>query len=308
VRPALAPNGTPDAETGPGSARGSGSASGNAPSDAATGHGAHPGITPLLRGPSHAAPLYLIHPVGGSLMCYLPLARSLAGQHPVRGIASPLLAEPASGYGPDTSAFTRMSWLAEHYAGMIHADTDAPCLVGGWSFGGAAAFETAARLLARDHPVRLLVLLDAPPPGSTAGPLDDAELAGQFLHEVRRMTGATAEEARAGSGNDPLSAAAEEILRGDPDADPAEVRRRFAAFRHHTRSLLQHRDPAPYPGPVLLVHQQPAPGAPPSGDGWLPYLTGPVHRLPLPTDHYGLIGPASTPAIGAAVRHALNGG
>ncbi|MFF5515427.1 thioesterase domain-containing protein [Streptomyces coeruleorubidus] len=256
-------------------------------------------ITGLLPGPAGAAPFYLVHPVGGSLLCYLPLARALAARHPVRGIASPLLSgRPA----PD-----ELSELAERYAGWIAADTRGPCLVGGWSFGGAAAFETAGRLAARGRTVDLLVLLDATPPGSWTGPLDDDTLARQFLYEVRRMSGVSDAEARAGHAADPLGAAVREMAAVDPDADEEETYRRFAAFRRHARSLTGHRPVRPHPGPALVVDTEPVGGAGGRGDAWLPHLAGPVHRLRLPTDHFGLMGAAPASAVAAAVDRARTG-
>ena len=253
-------------------------------------------VTPLLPGPADATPCYLVHPVGGGLLCYLPLARALSARHPVRGISSPLLAgHPVSG---------ELSALAADYAARIDADSTGPCLVGGWSFGGAAAFETARRLTAHDRVVRLLVLLDAPPPGSSTDPMDDDTLARQFLYEVRRMNGMSDDEARAASASDPLAAAADELARVDPDAGPEETARRFDTFSRHSRSLIGHRPAHPHSGPALVVDTQPADGGEPRGAGWLPHLSGPVHRLTLPTDHFGLMGPASAEAIAAAVQSA----
>lgn len=253
-------------------------------------------VTPLLPGPPDATPCYLVHPVGGGLLCYLPLARALSARHAVRGIPSPLLSgQPVPG---------GLSELAVDYAARIDADSSGPCLVGGWSFGGVAAFETARRLTARDRAVRLLVLLDAPPPGSSTGPVDDDTLARQFLYEVRRMNGMSHDEARAAPVSDPLGAAADELARVDPDAGPEETARRFETFSRHSRSLTGHRPAHPHPGPALVVDTRPADGSAPRGAAWLPHLTGPVHRLTLPTDHFGLMGPAAAEAVAAAVERA----
>ncbi|MFG2473002.1 thioesterase domain-containing protein [Streptomyces canus] len=253
-------------------------------------------VTPLLPGPPDADPSYLVHPVGGSLLCYLPLARALSAHHAVRGISSPLLSgQPAPG---------ELTELAADYAARIDADSSGPCLLGGWSFGGTAAFETARRLTGRGRVVRLLVLLDAPPPGSSSGPMDDDTLARQFLYEVRRMSGMSDGEAQNAPARDPLGAAADELARADPDAGPEETARRFDAFTRHSRSLIGHRPTRPYPGPALVVDTHPADGSPPRGAAWLPHLTGPVHRLTLPTDHFGLMGTACAAAIAAAVERA----
>ncbi|MFG3207094.1 thioesterase domain-containing protein [Streptomyces sp. NPDC048192] len=251
-------------------------------------------VTPLLPGPPGTAPCYLVHPVGGGLLCYLPLARALSAHHPVRGISSPLL----SGH----SAPGELSELAADYAARIDADSSGPCLVGGWSFGGAVAFETARRLTGRGRAVRLLVLLDAPAPGSVSGAMDDDTLARQFLYEVRRMNGMSDAEAGVAPAADPLAAAARDLARADPEAGPEETARRFDVFSRHSRSLTGHRAVHPHSGPTLVVDTQPADGGPARGAAWLPHLTGPVHRLTVPTDHFGLMGPEPAADIAAAVE------
>jgi thioesterase domain-containing protein len=54
--------------------------------------------------------------------------------------------------------------MAENYADTVHHTTEGPCLVGGWSFGGVVAFEAARILMARNHAVKGIILIDSPPP------------------------------------------------------------------------------------------------------------------------------------------------
>jgi thioesterase domain-containing protein len=253
-------------------------------------------VTDLSHGPPGGIPVYLIHPVSGTLMCYLPLARALAADHAVRGLASPLLSGVSLPGG--------LADLAAAYAARIRSHAGGPCVLGGWSFGGTAAYETAQRLRAKGADAPLLVMLDAPPPGSWHGPCGDKDLAWQFLREAERMTGTQARVC----GHDPLGATHELLRRYDPDLDRAETERRFAAFREHSRSLLGHHPASPYPGRVLLVDADPGKRGCRRSDDWRPHLAGIVHQLAVDADHYDLVTPAAARETATAVRHALRNG
>jgi thioesterase domain-containing protein len=257
-------------------------------------------VTDLSHGPPDGVPVYLIHPVSGTLMCYLPLARALAADHPVRGLASPLLSGiPLPGGLADLTAA---------YATRIRSNADGPCVLGGWSFGATAAYEIAQRLCANGADVPLLVMLDAPPPGSWHGPCGDEDLAWQFLRETERMTGTQAPAQARPGGYGPLGATHELLRSYDPDLDRAETERRFAAFREHSRSLLGHHPASPYPGQVLLVDADPGKRGCRRSDDWRPHLAGSVHQLAVDADHYDLVSAAAARETAAAVRHALRNG
>jgi thioesterase domain-containing protein len=104
------------------------------------------------------APLLLVHPTSGSASCYLPLARALGGT--VVGVQS------AAFVGADDVPET-IEAMARRYAAAVRAEYGgAPVRLGGWSFGGLVALETARLLEAAGIVVEQLILLDAPAPGS----------------------------------------------------------------------------------------------------------------------------------------------
>ncbi|RDI52702.1 type I polyketide synthase [Nocardia mexicana] len=99
-------------------------------------------------------PLFLVHPTGGDVLCYVDLARKLDTGRPVIGLQDPALAGAA---GPETVAE-----LARTYEAVLRAHQPAgPYLLGGWSMGGIIAHELARRLRAAGDVVSLLVLVDA---------------------------------------------------------------------------------------------------------------------------------------------------
>lgn len=97
--------------------------------------------------------VFLFHPAGGSSVVYQPLMRRLPDDVPVYGVErlEGSLAERAAAYLPDIQR------LAD----------GKPVVLGGWSFGGALAYEVAHQLEESDVEVGLIVLLDTVQPSET---------------------------------------------------------------------------------------------------------------------------------------------
>ncbi|HEY2550764.1 MAG TPA: amino acid adenylation domain-containing protein, partial [Streptosporangiaceae bacterium] len=109
---------------------------------------------PLIRLSNGAGelPLFLIHPVGGTVFGYHQLARELAGTFGVYGLQAPGLTGAGRGAGGGAgrgagATAASLAGLADDYAGRIRAVQPAgPYRLGGWSMGGVVAFEIARRL------------------------------------------------------------------------------------------------------------------------------------------------------------------
>ncbi len=124
---------------------------------------AAPGL-PLVRikATGSGAPVFLVHPGGGSPLCYIPLARSLV-DHPVFGFQ-------ARGIETGEIPETDVSVMAAAYiAAMKTARPAGPYHIAGWSAGGVIAFEMARQLEAAGEALGFVGLLDAGLPGG-AGP------------------------------------------------------------------------------------------------------------------------------------------
>ncbi|MEW9899307.1 beta-ketoacyl synthase N-terminal-like domain-containing protein [Chitinivorax sp. PXF-14] len=112
----------------------------------------------LNRGDTGLPPLFLMHPVGGSVFCYQELARHL-GTQPVIAVQAPALAG-------SMLAFGSLEALAGHYVGHIRRhQPHGPYRLGGWSMGGVIAFEMARQLEAAGGAADCLLLIDALAPG-----------------------------------------------------------------------------------------------------------------------------------------------
>lgn len=103
-------------------------------------------------------PLYCIHPAGGYVFCYLPLARALGLNQPVFGLQAAGLEDdqplPAS---IEEAAASHIRALQQH-------QPEGPYQLLGLSSGGLIAFEMARQLRASGATVSLLAMLDTAVP------------------------------------------------------------------------------------------------------------------------------------------------
>ncbi|MGW1747082.1 acyltransferase domain-containing protein [Streptomyces sp. NPDC002092] len=119
------------------------------------------GGSPLrtLRAGGSRPPLFLVHAAGGTTDVYRTLAQRLGNDRPLYGLER-------------IEEATTVSEKASRYAQAITAaHPNGPLLLGGWSFGGFVAQETARQLTAAGREVELVVLIDSvrplPRPGHT---------------------------------------------------------------------------------------------------------------------------------------------
>jgi aspartate racemase len=107
-----------------------------------------------IRQSGDRTPLIFVHPVGGTITCYFPLARQL-------GDNQPFYALQAQGMFSNDSSLDTVEKMADHYITEILAiQPQGPYRLGGWSMGGFIAYEIARRLQDAGHTVQQLVLID----------------------------------------------------------------------------------------------------------------------------------------------------
>lgn len=114
-------------------------------------HSRAPDCSPLVtiqRGVG--APLVCVHPSGGSILCYVDLARLMGSDRAVIGIKGP---DPRSSETPAPHAAD----MAAHYIGALRAaQPNGPYVLAGYSFGGLIAYEMAQQLAGEARVVALL--------------------------------------------------------------------------------------------------------------------------------------------------------
>ena len=101
-------------------------------------------------------PVFLIHPAGGNVLCYGPLARHV--RRPVYGLQAPGL----SGEQPPVDDIEKMAAL--YMRSIREVQPHGPYVLGGWSSGGLVAFEVARQFEEQGEKVERVLLLDSPAP------------------------------------------------------------------------------------------------------------------------------------------------
>jgi surfactin family lipopeptide synthetase C len=102
-------------------------------------------------------PFFCVHPVGGQVLCYRHLARSLGQDQPFYGLQAPNLEEVETAPSIEEMA-------AQYLEEVRRVQPDGPYLLGGWSFGGVVAFEMARQLQKVGQEVSQVVILDTVSP------------------------------------------------------------------------------------------------------------------------------------------------
>ncbi|HKQ08258.1 MAG TPA: amino acid adenylation domain-containing protein [Blastocatellia bacterium] len=105
-------------------------------------------------------PLFFVHAIGGEVLEYYQLARLLGDDQPFYALQAPLGAAPVD----DNRSLEE---VATRYLDAIREVQPAgPYWLGGFSWGGAVAFEMAQQLTRQNQPVGLLALVDSVAPWS----------------------------------------------------------------------------------------------------------------------------------------------
>ncbi len=107
----------------------------------------------VLRAQGERAPLYLIHPIGGNLLCYRKFVAAQAEGFPIYGFQAP-------GLDGSEPPLTTVADLAARYLSQL-ADPSQPLHLAGWSFGGVVAQEMAHQWEQQGRSVASLTLLDS---------------------------------------------------------------------------------------------------------------------------------------------------
>jgi amino acid adenylation domain-containing protein len=125
------------------------------------------------------SPFFCIHPAGGNVFCYAPLAHHLGRDQPFYGLKAPIL-------DGERDSFARLEEMAGHYADLARTvQPEGPYFIGGWCTGGIVAFEMARQLRARGQEVALLAMLetDFPAPDRKVRQVDAAKLMHMFARK-----------------------------------------------------------------------------------------------------------------------------
>jgi len=268
--------------------------------------------------PGSGRPFFCVHPVGGDVLCYVHLARHLAGERGIYGLQVP---DDEAGPAPRT-----LEAMAAGYLRAIRQVQPAgPYSLGGWSMGGVVAFEIARQLEAAGESVDLLALVDslAPdlspdlasdgmerPEGLAGGAL--VALFAADLARLLRLDGlalppgfAALETAEALAW---LAAQAARTGLLPAGAERAEITRRFAIFAANHQALERYRGGVcAVPLVLFRATERPA-GLRLAADlGWGRWTERPIEVHEIAGDHYALLAEPQVRTLAAALHARLAG-
>lgn len=107
-----------------------------------------------LKSTGSKQPLFLIHPVGGTIFYYIPLAKYLHSDRPIYAIQDP-------GIMVQERLFSTLTEMALFYIKVIKSyQSSGPYYIAGSSFGANAAVEIARQLQAQNEVVAFIGLID----------------------------------------------------------------------------------------------------------------------------------------------------
>ncbi len=235
----------------------------------------------VLRAEGEGAPLYLIHPIGGNLLCYRKLVAAQPEGFPIYGFQAP-------GQDGTEPPLTTVPDLAARYLTHL-ADPTQPLRLAGWSFGGVIAQEMAHQWEHQGGCIAALTLLDshlAPKP--KRGTRDQAPLdlfardLGAPYEKLPTQTFKTLDEVL-------TWAKQENILPEDLASDRAEALYAIFAANHQA---WRHHTPFPTQAPTTLITAtanrtpQQIKAHPHT---WRPYLQGEFTHQTHPLTHEALV-------------------
>ncbi|GAA2951419.1 alpha/beta fold hydrolase [Streptomyces enissocaesilis] len=270
----------------------------------------------LLLPMTPARPFFCAGGAVGTVQYLRPLAKELGPQQPFSAIQAP-------GHDGGEEPYTDVVELAARYTDEIRrAQPHGPYLLGGHSFGGLVAYETALQLQAAGEEISGVLVLDTyvPLPGQNPPPANERAA----IEELATMNRIVA----------PTDATPAPLL--DPDASPQQQREQLARLLGAT-GMLPHED---FVLAMLRIYQasleayvryQPPPsdlpvtvfkatdGFPPvlHGDrhialplddphnGWNPHHLPNLVTVPVPGDHFTLFRQPHLTPLANAIRHHL---
>jgi len=131
---------------------------------------------------SNGQPLFLVHPIGGSVFCYNQLAKGMNPNTPVYGFHAT---------GNIDSDVVKMA--KKYIKEMKTIQPFGPYCIGGWSFGGIIAFEMAQQLEQAGEKVEELFLIDSyfHSEGYQFENAHETEIFEKFLKDITYQKGGT---------------------------------------------------------------------------------------------------------------------
>ncbi|WP_306317877.1 MULTISPECIES: amino acid adenylation domain-containing protein [unclassified Streptomyces] len=269
--------------------------------------------TPVVRlreGEADRRPLFLFHPFGGTVFCYVELTRHLPPGRPVVAVEAP-------GIENEGEAEVSVEAMATRYIDYLkEIQPNGPYALGGWCFGGVIAYEVAGQLRAAGEEIEVIAAIDsrAPIEANIPEAPDDATMLSWFARDLAVPAGKTldlpAEHLRELGGD----AAFDHILREAAaigvlaeDADRAQILRYFEAYLANGIALQTY---LPEPNDLDLVLLRAVDEEADYGPklGWDALIKGELHVIDVVGDHNSVMYPPHATGAAQAIGRHLGAG
>ncbi|MDC2956601.1 amino acid adenylation domain-containing protein [Streptomyces gilvifuscus] len=260
-------------------------------------------VVTLREGEPGTRPVFLFHPFGGTVFCYVELTRHLPDGRPVLAIEAP-------GIQNEGEAEISVEAMATRYIEHVREiQPNGPYTIGGWCFGGVIAYEVAGQLRAAGEEIELLFGIDSRAPIEENIPesADDATLLSWFARDLAVPAGKTldipAEDLRAFGGDAAFDhilerAAAIGVLA--QDADRAQILRYFEAYLANGIALQTYL-PEPNALDLVLLRAADEPADYGPRLGWEALIEGSLHVVDVSGDHNSVMYPPHAEVAAQAI-------
>ncbi|QIW22240.1 AMP-binding protein [Bacillus thuringiensis serovar andalousiensis] len=231
---------------------------------------------------SEKRPFFCVHPFMGNVFCYIQLARLLKNHCSFYGLQNPLIEKG------EIDELTLPELIQLYIEEIKHVQPEGPYRLGGWSLGGAIAYEIATVLKNQGEEVELLVLMDTKVPSKQDYKTSEDMLSYIYEHFIPRDL--TEQEGDLVHKQDML--VEQLIMEGvlPPDADLINLKQVINAHRKCLNIMAEH-NLIPYSGELLYFSAEEGKEL---FTDWGPLLKGRVNRYSVPGLHEEIVG---SPAV-----------
>ncbi|MED4711156.1 thioesterase domain-containing protein, partial [Bacillus pseudomycoides] len=244
---------------------------------------------------SEKRPFFCVHPFMGNVFCYIQLARLLKDHCSFYGLQNPLVEKE----GMDGLTLSEVVQL--YIEEMKRVQPEGPYRLGGWSLGGAIAYEIATILRNQGEEVEMLVLMDTKVPSEQDHKTEDDMLSYILKHFIHLDLVEQGEELVHQQDMLVDQLIVEGVLL--PDADLTSLKQIINAHRKGLNLMAEHVL-TPYFGEVIYFSAEEGRDL---FTDWRPLLQGKVNKYSVPGSHEEIVFSPAVEKIAKCLVNELEG-
>ena len=220
--------------------------------DAENGNGPESTLV-IIQAQGQKPPLFCIHPVGGSVLCYASLSNQLGRSQPLYGLKS-------LGLRGNYLPLNNIETMANRYVSEILAvQPQGPYRLAGWSMGGVIAYEIAQQLLLLGKTVDQMTLIDSHLPVAPTALSDEQskKMLALFIHDLAGQAGTVAttlieKVLDSAVSHTQIFELIQQHHLLPPELSAEQLENIWRVFQANMMALIQYQ-PQPYPDSVKLI-------------------------------------------------------